>query len=169
MIRWNPLTVIPSFAGVENGSYEELDTIYRCFETMDLPILCERAEDGENLGYVTANDMLVRLTPHTGIMVNPMRKDTQVPYDFGYVYHDPQHAISWILGQLGFATNSISYESEVLLFHIPENDRPFRLSFEIALNDAQFDMYTQILSTGTPVERIQSSAFGSRLKNFGRN
>jgi len=164
MIRWNPLRVIPSFVNTDVGSLGEMESLYQAFETMNLPIMCQRDDtDSTNVGYLSANGMLARLTPDTGIMVNPVRTDSPVEYEFGYVYSEPQNAIAWLLCRLGFAANALAFERDVLIFHILENPRPLRLSFDGKLNEAQYRMYSQLAAAGTHVEHVTNPFAGIHL------
>jgi len=166
---WNPLKVIPSFEHTASGSREEVEALFHSFETMNLPILCQRDDTGKHVGYLSANGRLVRLAEDTGLMVSPMRSDSTLSYDYGYIYRRPETALSWLLCSLGFAPNMTAFEAEVLVFHIPENQRPLRLSFELPLNDAQFYVYSNLSAEGTEVERLRQPFSGVLLNLNGSN
>lgn len=165
LIRWNPLRVIPSFVNTEVGSEDEMESIFQAFDTMDLPLMCQRDDSNSSVvGYISANGMLARLTPQSGIMVNALRSDSPVEYEFGYIYNNPANAIAWLLCHLGFAPNALAFERDVLIFHVLDNPRPLRLSFDETLNEMQFQMYSELSEKGTHVERQSSKFSGLYLK-----
>lgn len=171
MIRWNPLRVIPSFVDAEVGSVEEMETIFQVFDTMNLPIMCQLDEDvsRNEVGYLSANGMLARLTPQTGLMVNAIRADSPVAYEFGYVYNKPENAIAWLLCHLGFASNALAFERETLIFHVPESPKPLRLSFDEPLNESQYQMYSGLSEGGTHIQRVRNVFSGYHLSRPTRH
>lgn len=164
MTLWNPLKYIPSFEGLKTGSLEEIEVFMDIFETLDLPIITERyPEEDSKSCYLFANNRVARLSPDSGVIVNPLRQDDPTTYDRGYIYENPVQAVCWLICQLGFGPNTLAFESEALIFHIPANFRPLRLSFEKPLTDAKFIAYTQLVGDGTVVERAQNPMWGSRV------
>jgi hypothetical protein len=168
--KWDPLRKTASFRGVAKGSREELEILFDIFDTMDFNIITRRGEpDSDTIGYVCANNLLLRLVENTGLLLNHIRTQNDLPFTFGYVYKNPINALSWSLCQFGFASNAMAYEKEAMLFHEASSPKPFRLSFDHALSMSERLAYTSMVDSDTLVTSCTSFFYGSQIKGHKVN
>lgn len=165
LVKWSSKDSIPSFENLNRGGREELDLIFSTLSHLNLPIFCEPSEDPEEVGYVVGNGILTRLTYDTGIMMSAIHVDHPLKYELGYIYDQPEHAIAWILCRLGFGLNACAYESEALLFSLPTQEKPLRLSFELPLTAQQVQTYREIEEVSTHMKRLKGPLLGSLVHN----
>ena len=164
LVKWNPLKYVSCFDGMDPQGEDALEELYLSMSSLQLPVEGVRASAGDsNYAYLSANGKLAKLTLGSGISVNPLRSDSPDKFELGYIYRDPIHALGWLLCALGFGSSTWGYEKEALLFFLPSNERPLRLSFDVSLTTSQVQAYTKLTGESALLLRERNPLMGRRL------